>query len=122
MPYHTNNFLPSIHADPAYNVNQATLGYSDFPREIVNTSQAWLKGTGNLRFYAKADKGGHFAALEVPNIFVNHLRIAFANHDDAKAKSMNKDKAHLKAHDIHSASISGSLWPPHLRNQSSSRL
>lgn len=54
--YHNNELLTDIHGDPAYRVGPrggATLGYSDFPKEIINASHSWLKSTGDLRFYAK---------------------------------------------------------------------
>ncbi|OBI19825.1 epoxide hydrolase [Mycobacterium sp. E2327] len=49
--------------------------YTRFPKEIVNVSERWLRTrfTG-LRYYNSVDKGGHFAALEQPEIFVEEVR------------------------------------------------
>ena len=49
--------------------------YTRFPKEIVNVSERWLRTrfTG-LRYYHGVAKGGHFAALEQPEIFVDEVR------------------------------------------------
>lgn len=49
--------------------------YTRFPREIVNVSERWLRTRfTDLRYYGSAAKGGHFAALEQPDIFVDEVR------------------------------------------------
>jgi pimeloyl-ACP methyl ester carboxylesterase len=49
--------------------------YTSFPKEIVNTSERWLRTRfTDLRYYNDVEKGGHFAALEQPDIFVNEVR------------------------------------------------
>lgn len=57
-----------------------------------------------------AAKGGHFAALEEPQIFVNHLRVAFAPADDVRAQKLRKHAEDLEKLGIQSANITGSLW------------
>ncbi|PTB68977.1 alpha/beta-hydrolase [Trichoderma citrinoviride] len=42
------------------------LGYSWFRHELVMAPKAWLAKIGNLVFFKRHDKGGHFAALEQP--------------------------------------------------------
>ena len=52
---------------------------SVFPHEIFRTSKRWAeKRYLDLRFFNTHDKGGHFAAFEVPEAFVADLRAAFA--------------------------------------------
>jgi pimeloyl-ACP methyl ester carboxylesterase len=52
---------------------------SIFPREIVRPAKRWCERLfSDLRFYELSPHGGHFAALEQPDIFVDHLRRAFA--------------------------------------------
>lgn len=54
LPYHNNVLLTEIHGGSAYRVQDGvTLGYSDFPNEIINMSRSWLTWSGDLRFYAK---------------------------------------------------------------------
>ncbi len=49
-----------------------------FPKEIFKTSERWArKRFLNLRYFNTLEKGGHFAAFEQPELFVNELRTAF---------------------------------------------
>ncbi|MEM1152544.1 MAG: epoxide hydrolase family protein [Pseudomonadota bacterium] len=51
---------------------------SMFPKEIFRSSKRWCeKRFANLAYYNYLDKGGHFAALEQPALFVRELRSAF---------------------------------------------
>jgi pimeloyl-ACP methyl ester carboxylesterase len=53
---------------------------SAFPDEVVQTPRSWTeKAYPNLIYYNKADKGGHFAAWEQPQIFSQELRAAFGS-------------------------------------------
>ena len=49
--------------------------YTRFPKEIVKVSERWLRTRfTDLRYYHAVAKGGHFAALEQPQIFVDEMR------------------------------------------------
>lgn len=51
---------------------------SVFPREIYRPSRRWAEPQfPDLRYWGEPGKGGHFAALEQPAIFVNEVRAAF---------------------------------------------
>jgi len=51
---------------------------SDFPDEIYGTPRAWAeRAYPNLIHYNKVEKGGHFAAWEQPELFVQELRDGF---------------------------------------------
>jgi hypothetical protein len=53
-------------------------GVSIFPREIVRPSRRWCeKRYSDLRFYEQPERGGHFAAWEQPELFVDQVRRAF---------------------------------------------
>jgi microsomal epoxide hydrolase len=53
---------------------------SVFPGEIYTPPKAWAeKAFSQLIYWNKADKGGHFAAFEQPQIFARELRAAFAS-------------------------------------------
>jgi len=53
-------------------------GCSIFPKEIFRTSERWAKKRfTNLAYFNVLDKGGHFAAFEQPDIFVNEVRACF---------------------------------------------
>ena len=54
------------------------VGCSIFPKEIFRTSRRWAEGRfKDLRFWSEPDKGGHFAAFEQPERFVQDLRECF---------------------------------------------
>ena len=51
---------------------------SAFPNEIYTAPQSWAqKAYPKLIHYAKMPKGGHFAAWEQPELFVQELRASF---------------------------------------------
>ncbi|KUF37556.1 epoxide hydrolase family protein [Xanthomonas phaseoli] len=53
-------------------------GISMFPGEQVRISRRWAERRfADLRFFAQAQRGGHFAAMENPPAFVDHLRETF---------------------------------------------
>jgi epoxide hydrolase len=46
-----------------------------FPRDIPHAPRSWIEDTySNLIHYGAADKGGHFAAFEQPEILVSEIR------------------------------------------------
>ena len=48
---------------------------SIFPKEIFRSSERWArKRFSNLIYWNELDKGGHFAALEQPEVFIGELR------------------------------------------------
>ena len=50
---------------------------SVFPKEIFRPSRRWAEPHYDIRYWNELDKGGHFAAFEQPEVFVNELRTAF---------------------------------------------
>nr|MCH9785798.1 alpha/beta hydrolase [Gammaproteobacteria bacterium] len=51
---------------------------SIFPKEIFKTSERWARQRyEDLRYFNELPKGGHFAAFEQPDLFVQELRTAF---------------------------------------------
>ncbi len=51
---------------------------SIFPKEIFKTSERWARQRyQDLRYFNPLSKGGHFAAFEQPDLFVQELRAAF---------------------------------------------
>lgn len=49
------------------------MGFSWFPKEIAPVPRAWVAVTGNLVFFRQHQKGGHFAALENPEVLLKGL-------------------------------------------------
>ncbi len=53
-------------------------GGSVFPKEIFRPSRRWAeKQFTDLRYWGEPERGGHFAAFERPNLFVDEVRAAF---------------------------------------------
>ena len=61
------------------NLNPITrpMALSVFPKEIMRTSERWARGRFHnlVHFNNQFERGGHFAALEVPDTLVSELRI-----------------------------------------------
>jgi pimeloyl-ACP methyl ester carboxylesterase len=54
------------------------VGCSIFPRELQRPSRRWaVRRFTDIRYWNELDRGGHFAALEQPKIFVDELRRSF---------------------------------------------
>ena len=52
---------------------------SSFPKEIIRSSQRWAsKRYTDIVYWNELDKGGHFAAFEVPETFIAELRAGFS--------------------------------------------
>jgi pimeloyl-ACP methyl ester carboxylesterase len=56
------------------------VAFTVFPSEIFQAPRSWAeKVYPNLIYFNKAEKGGHFAAWEEPEIFARELRAAFSS-------------------------------------------
>jgi pimeloyl-ACP methyl ester carboxylesterase len=54
------------------------VGVSIYPKEIFRTSRRWAETRmSNIIHWNELDRGGHFAAWEQPDLFVNELRTCF---------------------------------------------
>jgi pimeloyl-ACP methyl ester carboxylesterase len=69
--------LADAMANPPSPVPVAT-GYSLSPKDLFSVSERWLRAFhSDVRYYRALEKGGHFAAMEQPEMFVEELRAAF---------------------------------------------
>ncbi|KAI9328014.1 epocide hydrolase domain-containing protein [Zopfochytrium polystomum] len=69
--------IPLNHFHAQYTKQPAAVAI--FPREISRPPKKWLEYNHNLVRYAKLKQGGHFAALEVPDLLVGDLRAFVAD-------------------------------------------
>ena len=54
------------------------VGFTTFPDEIFRAPRSWVElGYPTLAYFHEADKGGHFAAWEQPELFATEIRAAF---------------------------------------------
>jgi pimeloyl-ACP methyl ester carboxylesterase len=57
------------------------IGYADFPREVAVPPFRWVIRTYNVVQRTEMPKGGHFAALEQPDLLIDDIRKFFAKVD-----------------------------------------
>ncbi len=56
------------------------VGFTTFPGEIWASPRSWVEAVyPDLAYFNEADKGGHFAAWEEPELFSTELRAAFSS-------------------------------------------
>ena len=54
------------------------VGFTTFPGEIWQSPRSWVEaGYPNVTYFHKAERGGHFAAWEEPELFSEEVRAAF---------------------------------------------
>jgi pimeloyl-ACP methyl ester carboxylesterase len=54
------------------------VGFTTFPGEIWQSPRSWVEaGYPNVTYFHKAERGGHFAAWEEPQLFSEEIRAAF---------------------------------------------
>ncbi|KAJ3115364.1 hypothetical protein HK098_006993, partial [Nowakowskiella sp. JEL0407] len=53
-------------------------GVSVFPKEFSRPPRAWVAHSHNLVYWNEAPKGGHFPALQVPKLYIAHIRECFS--------------------------------------------
>jgi pimeloyl-ACP methyl ester carboxylesterase len=49
-----------------------------FPKEILRFPRTWCEQAYNITHWTDMPKGGHFAAMEQPELYVQDLRKFFA--------------------------------------------
>jgi microsomal epoxide hydrolase len=57
--------------------NKVPLGIASFPGEIVMGRRRWIEPGHDLVHWQEFDRGGHFAALEVPDLLAGDIRQFF---------------------------------------------
>ena len=53
-------------------------GVAAFPKEILRTPRRWCEAAYNITHWTTMPRGGHFAAFEQPELFVDDVRAFFA--------------------------------------------
>jgi pimeloyl-ACP methyl ester carboxylesterase len=54
------------------------VGFTTFPGEIWRSPRSWVENSyPNVTYFNEADRGGHFAAWEEPQLFAEEMRAAF---------------------------------------------
>jgi epoxide hydrolase len=66
-----NNFVTNGRVD-------LPTGVAAFPKEILRTPRRWCETAYNITHWSTMPRGGHFAAFEQPDLFVDDVRAFFA--------------------------------------------
>ena len=53
-------------------------GVAKYPKEMFRPPRAWVERRFNVTHWAEMPRGGHFAAMEQPQLFADDLRTFFA--------------------------------------------
>lgn len=53
------------------------MGHARYPAEIIKTPRSWAEEFYNVVRWSELPEGGHFAAMEVPDLFVDEVRSFF---------------------------------------------
>ena len=80
MRIYRENRLTGEEAAPAPRL-ETPVGYADFPREVAVPPFRWVTQTYNVVQKTEMPKGGHFAALEQPDLLLDDIRKFFAKVD-----------------------------------------
>ncbi len=52
-------------------------GFALFPRDISTPPRSWAERFFNVQLRTEMPRGGHFAALEEPQLLADHIRTFF---------------------------------------------
>jgi pimeloyl-ACP methyl ester carboxylesterase len=57
---------------------EVAFGATIFPKELARPPRSWAERVyTDMRYWNEVDRGGHFAAFEVPELFIDEMRAAF---------------------------------------------
>ena len=56
---------------------QVPTAAADFPKDLYHAPRGWIAQQYNLKQYSAFDSGGHFAALEEPDVLVEDINKFF---------------------------------------------
>jgi len=63
-------------AVPAHHIACPT-GIANYPGEVTRVPRHWVEARYNVTHWSEMPRGGHFAAMEVPELFVDDVRAFF---------------------------------------------
>lgn len=68
-------FTQALHrGEVSFDKSPVPVGYARYPKEIMRTSRRWAEAQHDIVHFADLPHGGHFAAMEVPELFVDDVR------------------------------------------------
>jgi pimeloyl-ACP methyl ester carboxylesterase len=71
-------YWESLFRQPKVSNVDLAVGFSVFPKELFLSPRHWAAETfTNIQYWNEVDRGGHFAALEQPELFLREVRECF---------------------------------------------
>jgi epoxide hydrolase len=52
-------------------------GVASFPKEVIQAPRSWCEGEYNITHWTEMPRGGHFAAFEQPELFIDDVKAFF---------------------------------------------
>ena len=76
----TRLYYESMHSGlfPPFERVEVPVGCAIFPGEILRMPRSWVETLYNVTHFNEFDRGGHFAAMEEPDLLVGDIRAFFA--------------------------------------------
>jgi epoxide hydrolase len=71
-------YWESINSFGGFSRVELPTGIASFPKEIVRSPRHWCEANFNITHWTAMPRGGHFAAFEQPELFVDDVRTFFA--------------------------------------------
>ena len=71
--FYFENHLPEMDVPDGVARVSVPTGVARFPRELVLMPRAWLERRYNIVHWTEMDRGGHFAAMEQPELFADDV-------------------------------------------------
>jgi len=71
-------YWESFHVFGSDNPVELPTGVASFPKEILRSPRRWCEANYRLTHWTTMPRGGHFAAFEQPELFVDDVRAFFA--------------------------------------------
>jgi epoxide hydrolase len=71
-------YWESFHSFGAGSRVELPTGIAAFPMEIIRSPRSWCEVAYNVTHWTDMARGGHFAAFEQPELFVEDVRAFFA--------------------------------------------
>ncbi|HVU12393.1 MAG TPA: epoxide hydrolase [Phototrophicaceae bacterium] len=72
--YYENRLL--LLKEPARHID-VPVGFALFPKDLLQPPREWVERTANVQRWTKMPRGGHFAALEEPELYADDIRVFF---------------------------------------------
>jgi pimeloyl-ACP methyl ester carboxylesterase len=70
-------YWESINSFGGFNRVELPTGIAAFPKEIIRAPRHWCEANFNITHWTAMPRGGHFAAFEQPELFVDDVRTFF---------------------------------------------